>query len=328
MSRLFVNQLKDRDVVSEVYCLSDVALHPNKNGVLYMQFLLTDRTGAISGRLWNATENLYQQFSEGDFVLCEGTAQLYKGNMQVIARTLKKVEPATVDPKDFSRDSALDVGELMKRLREVTREIKNRQLFDLIDCFLADEKFVDRFTRAFAGVRLHHAYPGGLLKHTVTMMEIARRIAPLYGDLLDVDLLVTGVFLHDVGKITELSDAPLMPVYTDEGQALGHSCVGVEILRDKIAELEKMTEQQFDPRLALVLKHMILSHHGTPENGAAKVPMCLEALALYLIDTLDAKLLEFHKYILDDPNVGQFWTNYIPNLDRKLMKTNLLNSLS
>ena len=153
------------------------------------------------------------------------------------------------------------------------------------------------------------------------MMEVASRVAPLYASILDSDLLLTGVFLHDVGKTVELSDSPVAPVYTDEGQALGHSLLGVELLNQKIAELEKMTGESFDPRLATILKHMILAHHGTIENGAAKVPMCLEALALYFIDTLDAKLLEFNKYILDDPNADGFWTNYIPSVDRKLMRT-------
>ncbi len=326
MSRLFVNQLQENETISEIYRIAEKALRPNKNGVLYLQFLLQDRTGSVSGRLWNASESLFRQFSDGDFVRCEGTVQNFQGNLQVIAKKLTKVEPDEVCSEDFSRGTTVDVNALTKRLRELTREIKNPQLYDLVDCFLADEGFVERFTRAFAGVRLHHAYPGGLLEHTVTMMEIASRIAPLYGSILDVDLLLTGAFLHDVGKTRELSDDLNAPVYTDEGQSLGHSCLGVEILGEKIAELERMTGQQFDSRLAFVLKHLILSHHGTAENGAAKPPMSLEALALHFIDTLDAKLVEFNRYILDDPNPGSLWTNYIQNVERKLMRTKILEN--
>lgn len=321
MSRLFVNQLKENESISEVFLITEKALRPNKNGVLYLQFLLQDRTGSVSGRLWNASETLAQQFSDGDFVRCEGTVQNFQGNLQVIAKKLTKVDPDEVAQEDFARGSKVDVAALLKRLRELAREIKNPLLYDLVDCFLVDESFVDRFSRAFAGVRLHHAYPGGLLEHTVSMMEVARLIAPLYSSILDVDLLLTGAFLHDVGKTAELSDDPHSPVYTGEGQSLGHPYLGVEILREKIAELEKMTGQQFDGRLAYVLKHMILSHHGTAENGAAKPPMCLEALALHYIDTLDAKLVEFNGYILDDPNPNSFWTSYIQNAERKLMRT-------
>lgn len=326
MSRLFVNQIKENDVVSDVYRIVDKALRPNKNGVLYLQFLLTDRTGSVSGRLWNASEVLFRQFMNGDYVRCEGTAQRFQGNIQIIAKKLTKVEPSEVAPEDFMRGDSVDTAALLRRLREIVCEINNSQLHDLVNCFLTDEKFVSRFSRAFAGVRLHHAYPGGLLEHTVSMMEIALKIAPLYGKFLDVDVLLTGAFLHDVGKTSELSDDVSAPVYTDEGQALGHPYIGVEILCNKISELERMTGETFDPRLAFVLKHMILAHHGTGENGAAKPPMCLEALALYHIDTLDAKLVEFQKYITDDPNVGGFWTNYIPNIERKLMKTNLILS--
>lgn len=321
MSRLFVNQIKENDAVCEVYRIVDKALRPNKNGVLYLQFTLTDRTGSVSGRLWNASEALFRQFTDGDFVLCEGSAQRFQGNIQVIAKKLTKVVPSEVVPEDFRRGDAVDVTALMKKLKEIVSEIKDRRLYDLINCFLTDEKFIERFSRTFAGVRLHHAYPGGLLEHTVSMMDVARRIAPLYEGIVNVDVLLTGAFLHDIGKTAELSDDINAPVYTDEGQALGHSYVGVEILCNKVAEYEKMTGEPFDPQLAMILKHMIISHHGTGENGAAKTPMCLEALALHCIDTLDAKLMEFQKYILDDPNVGSFWTNYIPAIERKLMKT-------
>lgn len=321
MSRLFVNQIKENDVVSDVYRIADKALRPNKNGVLYLQFLLTDRTGSVSGRLWNASEALFRQFMNGDFVRCEGAAQRFQGNIQIIAKKLTKVDPSEVVAEDFRRGDAVDVTALMKKLREIVSEIKDSRLHDLINCFLTDEAFIERFSRTFAGVRLHHAYPGGLLEHTVSMMDVARRIAPLYEGILNVDVLLTGAFLHDIGKTTELSDDINLPVYTDEGQALGHSYVGVEILCRKLTEYERMTGEPFDPKLALLLKHMILSHHGTGENGAAKPPMCLEALALHYIDTLDAKLVEFQKYILDDPNIDGFWTNYIPAIERKLMKT-------
>lgn len=319
MSRLFVNKIKENDVVSETYRVAEKALRPNKNGVLYLQFLLTDRTGSVAGRLWNATEELFRQFADGDFVRCEGTAQRFQGNIQVIARKLTKVDPKDVALEDFTR-AAVDVAALWKRVRELLGGMKNPKLRDLADCFLTDDAFVERFSRAYAGVRLHHAHPGGLLEHAASTMELAVRVASHYGAALDADLLLIGAFLHDVGKTIELSDDPTAPTYTDAGQALGHPCLGVEILTKKIAETEKLTGEPFDERLAIVLKHMILSHHGTLENGAAKVPASLEALALHYIDSLDAKLAEFQKHIAEDPNVGGGWTNYIPSLDRKLMK--------
>jgi len=324
MSRLFVNLLKENEVVSEVYRIVDKSLRPNKNGVLYLQFSLTDRTGAVSGRLWNATEDLFRRFVDGDFVRCEGVVQRFQGNLQFIAKKLTKVDSSAVDVADFSNGKTVDSSALMKRLSELLHKIDDRRLLDLVDCFLTDDQFVERFSSAYAGVRLHHAYPGGLLEHTVTMLEIARFLGTLYQGTIDANVLTIGVFLHDIGKIVELSDDPSAPVYTNEGQALGHSLLGIELLNSKIAAVEEMTGEPFDPKTAFVLKHMILSHHGVAENGAAKVPMCLEAVALHYIDSLDAKLTEFKKYMDDDPNIDSPWSNYIPNIDRKLFKTTVL----
>ncbi|MCF0234650.1 MAG: HD domain-containing protein [Thermoguttaceae bacterium] len=320
MSHIFTNQLVENGQISEVYRLTDKALRPNKNGVLYMQFTLSDRAGGVSARLWNATDDLFAKFNDGDFVRCDGAVQRYMGNLQIIARKLTKVPASEVDLKDFSRESNADLQALLERLRSMLGEIKYAPLRDLADCFLMDDDFMKRFSRAFAGVRLHHAYPGGLLEHTVSMMEIARLIAPIYGEKLDADVLLMGAFLHDVGKTVELSDDLTSPTYTDAGQALGHSCLGVEILARKIEELERATGEPFDARLAVALKHMIVSHHGTLENGAAKTPASVEAIALHYIDSLDAKIAEFHKHISEDPNPGAFWTNFIPILDRKLIK--------
>ncbi len=324
MSRLFINSLKENDVVSEVYRIVDKALRPNKNGVLYLQFSLTDRTGAISGRLWNATEDLFRRFVDGDFVRCEGVVQRFQGNLQFIAKKLTKVESSSVDADDFSNGKTVDSAALMKRLSDLLHKINDRRLIDLVDCFLTDDRFVERFSSAYAGVRLHHAYPGGLLEHTVAMLEIARFLGTLYQGTLNSDVLALGVFLHDVGKTVELSEDASAPVYTNEGQALGHALLGIEILNRKIAEVEKLTGEPFDSNTALILKHLILSHHGVAENGAAKTPMCLEAVALHYIDSLDAKLAEFKKYMDDDPNIDSVWTNYISNIDRKLLKTTVL----
>ncbi|MGL6194598.1 MAG: HD domain-containing protein, partial [Thermoguttaceae bacterium] len=162
------------------------------------------------------------------------------------------------------------------------------------------------------------AYPGGLLEHSVNMMKIANAIVPFL-PMLNRDLLLTGTFLHDVGKVEELNFKNEMS-YSDHGQMLGHPFLGVEILHDKIREAAKLANQPFDPEIAMMLKHMLISHHGNYENGSSKLPMCVEALALHYIDSLDAKLAEFQKYIFEDPNADGNWTNYIAAIDRKLYK--------
>ena len=250
MSRLFVNQIKENDVVSETYRVAEKALRPNKNGVLYLQFILTDRTGSVSGRLWNATEALFRQFNDGDFVRCEGTAQRFQGNIQVIARKLTKVDSKDVALEDFTR-AAVDVAALWKRVRELLGGMKNPKLRDLADCFLTDDAFVERFSRAYAGVRLHHAHPGGLLEHTASTMELASRIASHYGAALDADLLLVGAFLHDVGKMQVKKDILLKPgKLTEEEyeQIKLHSEHGYRMLKEV-------------PNLPLLVAHCAYQHH-------------------------------------------------------------------
>ena len=319
MSRLFVNQFKENDVVSDVYRMRNKTLRTDKRGSRYLQFSLSDRTGSVVAFFWNATDEFAQKFSEGDFVRVEGGVQLYQNKIQVVARKLVKVETSEVVADDFVEHAEQNVDNLGKRLREILDTVKRPALRALVKIFLDDKDFMANFSQSYAGVRLHHAYVGGLLEHTVATMELAQFIAEQYPKIVNRDLLIVGAFLHDVGKTVELSGDALAPVYSDEGQALGHLYLGAELLDRKIKELEFVCGTSFDPILALKLKHMILSHHGTPEFGSPKVPMSREAIALHFIDSLDAKLNEFQKFIMDDASASN-WTNYNALLDRKLLK--------
>jgi 3'-5' exoribonuclease len=181
-----------------------------------------------------------------------------------------------------------------------------------------DESFMARFARAPAGIKTHHAYQGGLLDHVVNLMEVVLRIAPCY-PAIDRDLLLMGAFVHDISKIDELSfDRDL--AYSDEGQLVGHLVMGVGRLEDKVCEAEKLAGEPISEETVLRLKHMIVSHHGQHEFGSPKLPMTLEAIALASLDFLDAKVSQFDQQLRDDPNVDSAWTNYNPNLARKLFK--------
>ncbi len=318
MSRRYINQLRDNEAIKEVYQLTEMQLRPNKNGNLYIQFSISDKTGTLGGRFWNASEELYQKVERNDYIEVEGTVQRFQGSLQFVAKKLTKVDPAGVDAEEFQRFRPINVDQLQARLREVLRTVTNPDLRNLCDCFLLDEPLMSKFFRAPAGIKLHHAYPGGLLEHTLTMMEVVLKITPLY-PMLNRDLLLVGAFLHDFGKVNELLFEGEMS-YSDSGQMLGHPFLGVEILYGKIKEAEKLTAQKFDEETAMLLKHLLISHHGTLENGSSKLPMTLDALALFFLDSLDAKLAEFQKHIFEDPNAGGTWTNYIPAIERKLYK--------
>lgn len=316
--RRYINQLKENEKISEVYLVSDKQLRPNKKGNLYVQFNIADKTGSICGFLWNVTDAAAHDFESGDYIRAEGTTQRFQGTLQFIAKSLTKVNAGSIDPSEFVRTHSLNIPMAQNRLRELLRSITEPSLRNLADCFLIDDAFIDLFSRTPAGIKLHHAYPGGLLEHSLQMMETAVRIAELY-PVLNRDLLLMGAFVHDIGKTKELAIGNDL-YYTDEGQLLGHPFMGVEILNAKIAEAEKLAGEPFNAETAMLLKHMLISHHGTYENQCTKLPMSLEAMTLHFIDSIDSKIAEFQKYMLDDPNAGSLWTNYIPAIERKLYK--------
>ncbi len=318
MGRRYVKELKEQEAVNELFRASDKQLRPNRNGNLYLQVLLSDRTGSIGTRMWNASESLYRSFENGDFVRIEGTTQLFQGAMQMIATRLIKVDPDEVDEDDFIPLAAVQVDKLVLRLGEMLRSMTTPQLVTLAESFLLDDQFMAKFTRAPAGIKLHHAHQGGLLEHVVNLMDVVIRISPCYPQI-DRDLLLMGAFLHDVSKVDELSyDRDF--AYTDEGQLIGHLVMAVSLLEKKVEEAEKLSGEPIAEETVLRLKHIIVSHHGEYAHGSPKLPMTLEAVALSYLDNLDAKVFSFDQQLREDPNVGSPWTHYNANLGRKLFK--------
>lgn len=317
-SRQFVQQLADGDALEEVYLTTDKQLRSNKHGNLYLQLELRDRTGAISGRLWNAGEPLFRSFEPGDFLLIKGKVQLFQGSLQVIINGLERIEPDQIDLANFLPHTDKDVGKLYERLRGFLMKLNNPHLRALAECFFMDEEFTNAFCRAPAGVRQHHAYIGGLLEHVVTLLDAADRLAPLYPDL-NRDLLLMGVFLHDVGKVRELTFERTFG-YSDEGQLVGHLVIGVKMLYQRVRQVPDLTGEPFPNELLLRLEHMILSHHGSYEFGSPRLPMTPEAIALHYLDNLDAKVHRFTRDIRDDGNKTSAWTPFDATLQRRLFK--------
>ena len=200
MPRRYINELTHQEAIDEVFVANDKQLRPNRNGNLYLQVELSDRSGSIGARIWNANETLYKSFDSGDYIRVEGTAQLFQGAMQVIATRLHKVDPSEVEEADFMPLPAVAVDKLVLRMSEILRGMNDPALQTLAECFLMDEAFMAKFTMAPAGTKNHHAYHGGLLEHVVNLMELVLRVSPCYPQI-NRDLLLMGAFLHDVGKI-------------------------------------------------------------------------------------------------------------------------------
>ncbi|NVM56808.1 MAG: HD domain-containing protein, partial [Desulfobacterales bacterium] len=219
---------------------------------------------------------------------------------------------ADVDARDFLPATERDVDQMLARLVQISQTVENEHLSRLLVAFFEDKAFVDLFKTAPAAKKMHHAYLGGLLEHTLSIAMLIQAIAGHYKGI-DKDLLLTGGILHDIGKVHEFSYETHID-YSDAGRLLNHIVIGVEMLEKKIATLNDFPEE-----LALVLKHMIVSHHGTRDFGSPEPPKTLEAIILNYLDELDAKVTAVRTFMeTEDPETT--WTSYHRVLDRFFFK--------
>lgn len=318
MTRTLLHDLRDGDAVDETFLLAEKQLRANRNADLYLLATLRDKSGVMTGLMWNVTEQSVSAINTGDYVAVRGKVQLYQGGLQMIVTQIRPVLASTVDPEDFRPQLNLDTERMLDELAAELDRISDPSLKVLVRCFLDDDDLMQALANSAAGIKAHHAYPGGLLEHVLSMLKVADAIDGIYPEL-NGDLLRLGVLLHDLGKVRELvTDTTL--AYTDEGQLIGHMVIAVEILNEKIAEATGQLGTDFPVEHTLRLKHMILSHHGSYEYGSSRLPMTPEGIALHHIDNLDAKLHEFTRAIQDDPNGQSNWTPFNPRLDRKIFK--------
>jgi 3'-5' exoribonuclease len=318
MPRRFVAELQEHENLDQVFLVADKQLRANRQGNLYLQLRLSDKTGSLNTMLWNATEAMYSSFDNGDFLRVKGTTQIHNGSLQMIASKVERANPRDVNEPDFVTLNSDSITKMASRVAEILRSLRDVHLRNLAEAFLIDEQFMAKFTAAPAGVKNHHAYRGGLLEHVLSLMELTAVVAPRYPDL-DAETLLMGAFLHDLGKIDELTYERDLG-YSDEGQLIGHLVMGVAMLDEKIRQAEKLSSEKFPPDLQLRLKHLIVSHHGEHEFGSPKVPMTLEAVALHFLDNLDAKMHSISQLLREDANSDSHWTPFQASLGRKFFK--------
>ena len=317
-ARRFVTELGPQATVEQVFLATQKQLRPNRNGQLYLQVELADKSGSITGRMWNASDEDFESFDEGDYVRVEGTTQLFSGTLQLIIAAIGRVDPRTVNESDFLVLSSADIERLTAEMAALLGTIRSQPLHSLAHEVLADAELMRAYKRSPAGIKHHHAYAGGLLDHVVNLLRLADRVAPLY-PALDRDLLLVGVLFHDIGKVVELESERGFS-YTDAGQLLGHVLLGLEIVEEKVAAVQARTGVPFDHELAIRVKHMVASHHGQYEFGAPKLPMTLEAMALHHLDHLDAKMAGVVQLLQNEASMDGGWTQYQQSQGRKFFR--------
>ncbi len=305
--------LKEGDWVEETYLVTAKQVATAKNGVTYLSLRLADKTGEIDGKLWDNADEIAGKFEREDFVRIKGIAANYQGTMQIKMKTLEKVDDAKVDIANFVQASSRNPDDMVRELRTVTSGIANTHLKQLMNAFLNDPSFMELFKRTPAAKTLHHNYVGGLLEHVVELVSLARDVAKHFQSI-DVDLLTAGAFLHDIGKVRELSVRKSIE-YTTEGRLIGHISLGYEMVVEKINSIPA-----FPAELVMLLKHIMLSHHGEYEFGSPKRPKIQEAIIISYLDDLSAKINNFQA-TLKRENVGEGeWTAYSKMHDRYLYR--------
>jgi 3'-5' exoribonuclease len=308
----FVSDISAGDSVGDVFVLAEKSMAHKRDGNPFLNVVLADNSGRMKGVVWDNVAQIAAGVNAGDFVRVSAQAGEYRGMLQLVVKSMSAVPAADVAPEDFLPASTRDVEKMFERLKALTDSIASPGLRSLMDACWNDADLVRRFKRAPAAKKMHHAYLGGLIEHTLSMALLADKVAGHYGGV-DRDLLIVGAVLHDMGKIRELTYDMAID-YTDEGRLLSHITIGIEIVQDKIQALA-----EFSPEQAALVKHMIVSHHGAREFGSPEPPKTIEAVLLNYIDEIDSRVNAIREFIAaDDPDAP--WTAYHRLLERQFYK--------
>jgi len=319
----FINEIRAGErVEDEVFLIRSKDLRTTNQGGMYIHAVLQDRSGQLVARAWQASQQMFDDMPEGGFLRFKGRAENYKGNLQFIIDATRAAEPGSFDFGDFIPTSKGDLSVMWKRLCEILAEVKNPDLAALIKEFLADDGLMAAFRKAPAATTMHHAYIGGLLEHTLSVLEVAKLVIPRYPKL-SLDLVIAGIFLHDIGKARELGFETSI-TYTDDGQLLGHITHAVIWIEKKADAIAARTGRPFPDQLRWVLQHLVLAHHGRYEFGSPKLPAVPEAVAIHYLDNLDAKVHMFLSEIENDRDAASRWTNYSKALETKVFKVDVM----
>ncbi len=311
--RVAVKDLKLNDTVISFFLVRNPQLRLRKTGEPFLSLLLADQTGELPAVMWEDLEGVGERIREGDLVKVQGMVGSYQGEMQLTIHRLRHAREGEAALEDFLPATEADVPSMLTFLQERIRTLASEPLKQLLSRIFEEEGFREAFAAAPAAKGLHHAYLGGLLEHTVSVVKICEAIASHYGRAVDRDLLVASAILHDVGKIFELTWGRGFD-YSDEGRLLGHITEGVLFVEEHIQQIP-----DFPSQLRMELLHNLLSHHGQYEWGSPRRPKTVEALILHAVENLDGKVNLFLKLVKHhpDPHRGG-WTVFHRSFERPL----------
>ncbi len=312
LKTLFIKDIEPGTAVDDIFMVKEMSRYETRAGKPYLRLLLMDKSGEAPAMVWEGADRLQDICRAGRICRFNALVQSYKGALQLKVSEAQEIDEADVDMGLFLPASRYNVEAMAAELVELINSVEKTHFRALLTAFTDDEGFWSDFKKAPAAKGMHHAYIGGLLEHTLCVCRAVDKMAGLY-PALNRDLLLTGAVLHDAGKIREFSFAVPPFNYSDEGRLLGHMTICVNMLAEKLADLP-----DFPAQAALLLKHLILSHHGRYDYGSPVLPMTREAFALNFADDLDAKMNYLDRLSHGVTEEGYQWTDYQRNMERFL----------
>jgi 3'-5' exoribonuclease len=316
MKKIFLEQIKAGDKLNGFFLVEEKSISFSQKGAPYLSLQLKDRTGKVSARVWDNALEMGDNFRKGDIVWIQARAVSFKGVLQLSIVELRAVREEEIDWADYLPAVKGDVDAMYNELMEIINTVTSPHLSALLNAYFADEKIVSVFCKIPAAKGFHHAALGGLLEHTLSVAKLMVIAADHY-PRANRDLLIAGGILHDMGKVREFSFQGHVD-YSDEGRLLGHITIGLEMLNEKLTAIA-----DFPPRLAMELRHIILSHHGELEFGSPKRPKTIEAMIVHQLDDLDAKVNAFQEH-LDQSDLSESdWTSFHRLFERYIYRGSL-----
>ncbi len=304
----------ENKIVTSTFVVVAKQIKPKKTGEPYLALTLGDRSGQVEAKMWDNVEEVLEAFEQDDFLKVKGLINKYKQRFQFTIHKLRKLGDSEIEFADYLPKTTKDIDELWRTLSDFVSGFQNQYLKTLVQAFMADPVIAAAYRNAPAAKTLHHAFIGGLLDHVVSLFRSCDLISRNYPQI-NRDLLFTGAFLHDIGKIHELTYNRSFS-YTTKGQLLGHMIIELEMLQAKLVQVPGFPEE-----LKTLVEHLIISHHGQYDFGSPKLPMFPEALMLHYLDDLDSKMEAMRAHFERESTLDGPWTSYNASLGRPLLNT-------
>jgi len=311
MQKKYLMEYVEGDAVTQTFLVSRAQLRTASNGSFFIDLDLGDKSGKMNAKVWKATRELFETFGADDFVKIRGTVETFRGQRQMRIESIMPVRDSAVNVADFLPVTDKEIEPMLKQVHDAIASIKSAPLRALLEAFFDDAELRKEFCTAPAAVSYHHPYLGGLLEHTTSMLVMGLDLVETRPEL-DRDLFITGLILHDIGKIDEFSYDRAFK-YSDRGKLLGHLVIGADMIRDRAKAIPDFPQDLLD-----LLVHLVLSHHGEYEYGSPRLPMTVESLAVHHIDNLDAKMNAFVQIKKNAADPEAAWSDYSRMFQREL----------